>query len=253
MISFPLAVFTGIILLSSSTALSGGEEYSFCKREENNQAKDKEDSGYGFVLRTAVKKASSGYFFEAKKMFKELLRENPDSLNVRQSLQIIEDFEKKKISKEFAQKVFKGIYFILNQDYEAAIEAYKEALDIDPEKSELYYNLGSAYQFLGRYRESIPYFEKVLDSNSGDSDCLFHIGLAYYSEKEYEKAIPYLEDLINRVPHNPEIYTLLGLSYYSLKRHEEAQTAIKKALAIYKKTGQEQEYKETKELLDNLP
>lgn len=53
----------------------------------------------------------------------------------------------------------------LSSWYPEAIEAYKECIAVDASKVAAYYNLGVAFQALGKYRDARKAFLKALEIN----------------------------------------------------------------------------------------
>jgi tetratricopeptide (TPR) repeat protein len=62
---------------------------------------------------------------------------------------------------------------------EAAIVACKRAIEIDPNNSMAYFNLGNTYQDLKQYDLAIQSFEEVLQMDSMHVDALFNLAVSY--------------------------------------------------------------------------
>jgi tetratricopeptide (TPR) repeat protein len=62
--------------------------------------------------------------------------------------------------------VFSNLIFasetIDEKDYIKDIEAYKQAIRINPNDATAYYNLGNAYDSLGLYKEAIEAYEQAI-------------------------------------------------------------------------------------------
>jgi tetratricopeptide (TPR) repeat protein len=57
--------------------------------------------------------------------------------------------------------------------------ACKRAIEIDPNNSMAYFNLGNTYQDLKQYDSAIQSFEKVLQMDSMHVDALFNLAVSY--------------------------------------------------------------------------
>jgi tetratricopeptide (TPR) repeat protein len=89
-----------------------------------------------------------------------------------------------------------GGYYFGQQDYPAAVDAYKKATAINPSFSQPYNQLGYAYRFMEKYPEAEAAFKKYIelipnDPNPYDSyaELLMKTGRFEESIKNYEKAL----------------------------------------------------------------
>ncbi len=63
--------------------------------------------------------------------------------------------------------------------YEEAIEAYKQAISIDPDYANAYYNLGVAYGNLGKYKEAIASSRQAIRIDPDYANAYYNLGVAY--------------------------------------------------------------------------
>ncbi|MBN3040374.1 MAG: tetratricopeptide repeat protein [Candidatus Omnitrophica bacterium] len=201
----------------------------------------------------ALKTAANGSFLHAEEQFKNILEKNPYDFNAKEALRAIDDYKKGLISQEYTVSLFKGAYYFLNNQFEKAVEVYKKALDINPEASEIYYNLASSYYFLGDEKDAIFYFEKLVKTDPEDMDVLFNLGSIYYSLEDHKKAIYYFEKLLELFPDDPQSLAFLGTSYYATGQYSKSRKYLEKARILLEDSGNKQEAKEVSELLANLP
>ena len=89
-----------------------------------------------------------------------------------------------------------GNYYFGQQDYPAAVDAFKKATAINPAFSQPYNQLGYAYRFMEKYPEAEEAFKKYIqlipnDPNPYDSyaELLMKMGRFEESIKNYEKAL----------------------------------------------------------------
>ena len=77
-------------------------------------------------------------------------------------------------------------------NFEKSIQAYQKAIELGFESGELYKNLALAHAMTGKYQESIPLFEKSLSLFEADEDKAVvwnHLGNAYRKLDNYEMAL----------------------------------------------------------------
>lgn len=126
-------------------------------------------------------------------------------------------------------------FVILEQskNVDAKISAYQTLLKYNPNKPQVYLNLGRAY---GRekndLRQSIYYLEKGKELAPANVDILTNLGTAYGLQKNYNKAIEVLEKASEIKPTVAKIYIDLGLSYFNSGRFDAAKAAFDKAAQL---------------------
>ena len=117
------------------------------------------------------------------------------------------------------------------KEYEKSIEAFEQAIQIDPQQPFPYQNLGITYQELKEWDKAIEYGQKAVELESYPAA---HLSLAnaYFNHEEYEKAVEQNQLAISLLPGYKEAWLGLGNSYLSLENYTEAEKAYRKALEI---------------------
>ncbi|MFA5340014.1 MAG: tetratricopeptide repeat protein [Candidatus Omnitrophota bacterium] len=114
------------------------------------------------------------------------------------------------------------------------IEAYKEAIRLDPKYYEAYCNLGTAYYIVSKYVEAIKVLKKAIELEPKKSIAYINLGAAYEASGKYAEAIKALEEARKLDPDSPYLHTM-GLAYAGLENYTEAIKLYKEALAGYKR------------------
>jgi tetratricopeptide (TPR) repeat protein len=100
-------------------------------------------------------------------------------------------------------------------NYSKAIEAYKQAIRINPNDAYTYYFLGSAYYSLSLYKESIEaYKQGTRIEPPNDTIVYYNIGLACDSLSLYKDAIEAYKQAISINPDYVKPHFFLGISYH---------------------------------------
>ncbi|MBL0037863.1 MAG: tetratricopeptide repeat protein [Nitrosomonadales bacterium] len=73
------------------------------------------------------------------------------------------------------------------QKYEEAIEAYRQALRLQPEYADAWYNLGIAYGNLKKYGLATLAYEEAVRIEPERASAWFNLGVAYYFQDKREK------------------------------------------------------------------
>ena len=158
--------------------------------------------------------------------------------------------------------------------FDEALPIYHKALVLEPNDSNLHYNLGYTYFKLQKHESAIIYLKEYIEKGESDEgnydDGLFYIGTSYLSLKKYTEALEYFNLAINSNPYytyyfnkvevllelnenkealkvinlaiesNPDKAILFHKRYYvlrSLKQNEKALLDLKKAYSLDPKDG----------------
>lgn len=133
--------------------------------------------------------------------------------------------------------VYGEIAAIANEkgQYADAIEAWKKALALDPEQPLANARVAQALMDMGQYEEALPYIAKELKRSPQSVLCLFLSGEVHFKLKEYAKAKDYYHKVIEIDPKHTNAYYGLFNSYSRLKQRDLA----KKYMATFKKLSDE--------------
>jgi len=94
------------------------------------------------------------------------------------------------------------------KQYEDALAALQEALQLDAENVDAHYYTGLVRAAMGQPEQAIEAFEKARALHPTDDAIQFQLGLVYFSLGKYDQAQPLLESVFARDP------KLNGLGYY---------------------------------------
>jgi tetratricopeptide (TPR) repeat protein len=118
------------------------------------------------------------------------------------------------------------------QRYSDAIEAYRQALRIKPDLAEAWYNLGLTYYSLQRYSDAIDAYRQALRINPDFADAWHSLGVAYRTLQRYSDAIDAYRQALRIKPDFAGAWYNLGNAYDSLQRYSDAIDAYRQALRI---------------------
>ena len=103
-----------------------------------------------------------------------------------------------------------GIAYGKLNRYNDAIEAYRQALRINPEYADAWYNLGVAYGNLNRYNDAIEAYRQALRINPEYADAWYNLGVAYGELKRYNDAIEAYRQALRINPEYADAWNNLG-------------------------------------------
>jgi len=127
---------------------------------------------------------------------------------------------------------------------EKAIDAYKKALNVFPDNTDLIYNLGRLYYMQENYEKAIDNFKQIAENNPNDYDAVYNTAMAYLRAEKNEEAIPYFKKAIEIKPDSYDAWNNLGVVYVRANMPEKGKEAFDKAdeiKSVSQEEGQQQE------------
>jgi tetratricopeptide (TPR) repeat protein len=122
---------------------------------------------------------------------------------------------------------------VLKQErYDEAVEHYRKAVSISPMFVEAHYNLGVALSAAGRYGEAIEAYQSALQINKNHTDALSHMADALARSGQLDRAIALYDKLLAKRPNDTEILNNAGLALVKKGRVEEGIGLYNKCLEI---------------------
>ena len=99
-------------------------------------------------------------------------------------------------------------------NYELAVQEYREAIKINKNIALLHIELGKNLRFLQVYEEAINEFTIANTLNPTDPEPDYLISRTYATEGEYEKALQYAETAVKDKPTDPALRGNYGVMFY---------------------------------------
>ena len=116
------------------------------------------------------------------------------------------------------------------QQYEAALKAFKEVLSIDPINVDAFDGKIQALRSLGKRDEVNQALEEMCDRPGNSPEMLNQCGWFYFEQKQYDKAIQTFEQILRDVPNDEEAWVGKIVSLRQQTDFPEAAQAIQEAL-----------------------
>jgi tetratricopeptide (TPR) repeat protein len=98
-------------------------------------------------------------------------------------------------------------------DILGAVDTYKAALTISPDRPDALSNLGAAYVRLGQYDDAIEQYEAALRADPDGTAIRLNLALAYYKSARPAEAIPHLRRVVASDPQARNAYLVLADCY----------------------------------------
>ncbi|NJN67393.1 MAG: tetratricopeptide repeat protein [Chloroflexaceae bacterium] len=125
-----------------------------------------------------------------------------------------------------------GNALAFQDDWEAAMREYLEAVQTDPKLAEAHYNLGVAFAARGQIDRAISGFKEALEHNPNLYEAHFSLGRCYQKLDDAGRAYIHYSNACNTRPNAAEPRYYLGLMHQSHGAHELAQRCFADALRV---------------------
>ncbi|MGH9749769.1 MAG: tetratricopeptide repeat protein [Candidatus Polarisedimenticolia bacterium] len=173
---------------------------------------------------------------QTEKTFASLRSVNEGNRTVLQALetQLQRDQEALKLRRheEAVECNSRGVVLYFRGALDGAVEAFRRAVELQPEYGEAQNNLGLALSRLGRQEEAETAFQEALRLDPGMGEVFNNLGFLYHATAKYPQAIEMFRKAIDTAADSSVAYTNLGNSFYKLKQHDKAVAAWKRALEL---------------------
>ena len=125
----------------------------------------------------------------------------------------------------------KGDEKIKLYEYDAAMKYYQFGIHQNPEKMEIYNNMGNIYLHFSSYNEAVKYYDKALKLNNSNYAAFHNRANCYYHMKQYDKAMQDFSKALELDTTSVSCYGL-ALTYYAKENMEQALSYIEKAISL---------------------
>lgn len=106
-------------------------------------------------------------------------------------------------------------------DMLGAVDTYKAALTLIPDRADALSNLGAAYVRLGQYDDAIRQYEAALKTDPVNNAIRLNLALAYYKSARPNQAIPQLKRVVASEPDAKNAYLVLADCYLQTGQDQE--------------------------------
>ena len=165
----------------------------------------------GLLLSRAQAAVISRDFALAVKLYKTLLKDEPDNLVYLKEL---------------------GNIHVKNGEDEKAIPYFEQIITFHSQDVDAMISLGAIYRRLQRYEDSIIILNRALDEGENGAMLNYTLGFTYKEMKQYDDAIDCFEITISENPTDVLAYNHLGSIYLERKEYQKSINSFKRGLQI---------------------
>ena len=173
-------------------------------------------------FKAAVAQYDSGRYAEAATQLENLVREAPESFEVRELLGLV--YSAQSQDARATQHLQKAVLLKPNSTpartnlaanlarlgkFDLATEQFKKAVELEPRSFDTNHNLGESYVRAGKVAEAAPFLEKAQQIDPASYDNGYDLSLAYIQTGRLADARQLLQHLLKR-KNTAELHNLLG-------------------------------------------
>jgi tetratricopeptide (TPR) repeat protein len=125
-----------------------------------------------------------------------------------------------------------GIGYLDQLQYEDAIHAFQQVIQMRPDYKDGYINLGLTYIEWEKYTEARGPLEEALHIHPDDARALYYLALVERRQRHSEAEVADLEKVVAQYPQSRDARRELGISYYQQHRGDEAMQQFRALQAI---------------------
>ena len=126
----------------------------------------------------------------------------------------------------------RGVMSYYRGAMEAAVEAFRQALKLQPDYSEAYNNLGLALSKLGQEKEAVEAFQEALKLDPNMGEVYNNLGFLYHTSAQFDRAAEMFGAAIQTAADSSIAYTNLGNTFYKMKQPDKAVESWRRALEL---------------------
>lgn len=112
-------------------------------------------------------------------------------------------------------------------DMLGAIDTYKAALTIAPDRADARSNLGAAYVRLGQFDDAVTQYQAALKVDPANNPVRLNLALAYYKSARPNDAIPQLKRVVASDPEMRSAYLVLADCYLQTGQNQDVVSLLK--------------------------
>ena len=125
-----------------------------------------------------------------------------------------------------------GALLMSQENYEAAVKKFEEAVNESPRFLDCYINLGNAYASIEEFERALDTFKKGLILDANNVEILFGIGNLYYLTNDLSSAIKYYNRAEETSEMDEGMFEVLAGVFEDSEDYVQALRYINKAIAI---------------------
>ena len=128
----------------------------------------------------------------------------------------------------------RGIAYVYYRSEEnRAIRDYTEAIRLNPNDANAYHLRGGLYAVQGKYDRAVQDYTEAIRIDPGDAEAYYNRGLAYADQGQYDRAIQDYDQAIKLAPNDANAYYFRGTAYADQGEYDRAIQDFTEAIRLF--------------------
>lgn len=125
-----------------------------------------------------------------------------------------------------------GKVYTLQEDYQAAIDVYQEALEFSPDNSSILTTIGLLYLRLGENFKAFEYLGNSLTHDPKSAKTILAAGSIIQDHQDMDVALIKYRVAVVETPNSAQLWNNIGMCFFGKQRYVAAIACLKKALYL---------------------
>ncbi len=126
----------------------------------------------------------------------------------------------------------RGVALYYRGALDAALEAFRRAIEVLPDYAEAHNNLGLVLSKMGKDQEAVQAFQEALRLDPAMAEVYNNLGFLYHTTAQFDRAVEMFGQAIQNSGDSSVAYTNLGNCLYKMQQPEKAVEAWRRALEL---------------------
>ena len=128
--------------------------------------------------------------------------------------------------------IYRGAVYFARQDYWNAQADFKTALELEPNLSDILFNLALTQEKLNRPKDALKTYDKFLQLQPNSRLGYYNRGNLKLNQKKYKDAIKDFQSALEIEDRFVDAHNQIALAYFRQKKYQDALTEIRKAAEV---------------------
>ncbi len=181
------------------------------KKSGGTTKRTRSEAGISDAIQIAVHHHQAGRLPEAERIYRDILRRNPDhpiALNLL------------------------GVLAGQTGNNEAAIDLIAKSLSAQPDYADAHYNLGNVFHSEERLDEAVVHFQEALALRPGYTEARNNLGNVLIKMERWDEALEQFREILAVNPDRAEVHYNIGIAHRELEELDAAVECFRAALRI---------------------